>query len=79
MANIRIYQILKSDLMSGNSEYVKDSYLIFNHLAINVKKDMVTIKFIYNGNLLASIERESYFLPHIDFKLEDGQMKIELI
>lgn len=65
--------------MSENSEYVKDGYLIFNRLAINVKKGMVTIKFINNSNLLASIKRESCFLPHIDFKLEDGQMKIELI
>ena len=75
-----VSQIFKKDLMSGNGKYVKNSYLIFDHIQIGMEKDALIINFFYNDELLATTRQEDWPSPgSIHFRLLDGQMKMDLI
>lgn len=77
---IEVSQILKKDLMSGNSKYVKNSYLIFDHIQIDAERDTFVVNFFYGDELLATTRPKDWPSPHnIHFRILEGQMKMELI
>lgn len=76
---VGISRVVKEDLLTGKSKYIKDSYLIFNHIQVDMEKDMLVVSISYDDELLATIKQEAQpFLGSVHFKLLDGQMKMDI-
>jgi hypothetical protein len=80
MHRTNISQVLKADLMTGKSKYIHESYISFNRLEIKKKNNEFVIGFYYDDELLITMKQEFIsVMDTLNFKLVDGQMKIELI
>lgn len=78
-ANVKISKVMGKDLLSGKSEYVKKSYMVFDSLKINATENMLTVNFYNNTDLLATMRLETHGQAEaIDFNLIDGKMRIEM-
>jgi hypothetical protein len=79
MSKLTVSKICREDILSGNSKYFKDSYLIFNGMNISHKSDHVIIEFLHDDILLATIEPLGHYTMEdtLYFKL-NGKMKIEI-
>lgn len=78
-ANVKISKVMKKDLLTGESQYVKKSYIVFDSLKIETAKNMLTVSFYNNTTLLATMKTETHGeVDAIGFDLIDGKMRIEM-
>lgn len=81
MQKVVVSEILKSDILSGDSRYLRDGYLTFNKVTLSLNKTKPTLMFFNNEVHLATTEISSSITlgDLVSLILTDGWMRIELI